>query len=224
MSSNPRRSSPGDRPHTRVLMACTSCRQRKVRCKVDPLGTSRPCERCRDRGYPCVFEPIGTSSLDDSTDDGVILTNPYASTSAAPPSRAPHHTHPAHHSSGYPTDPSAYPHPPTSGHISGPPPRGMLPPSNPSFNNQGRMTAGYGYPQTQGNSSSNWNYPPPGPGAATYNGDSSHHGRSLYPNQTYGMSVQSQNQYPSYPSQSFTPSRPGNEQAPPAYPVRWAFS
>ncbi|KAJ7624558.1 hypothetical protein FB45DRAFT_1086356 [Roridomyces roridus] len=43
---------------TRVFMACTHCRRRKIRCKTDDTGL-HPCERCVRKGYTCSYVAVG---------------------------------------------------------------------------------------------------------------------------------------------------------------------
>ncbi|KAJ8085472.1 hypothetical protein PM082_004288 [Marasmius tenuissimus] len=42
----------------RVIMACTECRKRKVRCNPDRSGVTRPCDQCSRNGLQCRYEPI----------------------------------------------------------------------------------------------------------------------------------------------------------------------
>ncbi|KAJ8096285.1 hypothetical protein PM082_011440 [Marasmius tenuissimus] len=62
----------------RVLMACTECRKRKVRCNPDRSGVTRPCDRCSRNGLQCRYEPISSPAEDTDGEDGIKLFDPYA--------------------------------------------------------------------------------------------------------------------------------------------------
>ncbi|KAK1234657.1 hypothetical protein PQX77_002140 [Marasmius sp. AFHP31] len=69
----------------RVLMACTECRKRKVRCNPDRSGVTRPCERCSRNRQRCRYEPINVDPELDSG-EGIKLYDPYAQ---SPPAHYP---------------------------------------------------------------------------------------------------------------------------------------
>ncbi|KAJ8096271.1 hypothetical protein PM082_011425 [Marasmius tenuissimus] len=100
-------------------MACTNCRRRKVKCNIDPAGTTRPCERCRRHALECVFEPVRPPSTSAPTqeDDGSIrLFYPYSSMAPGNTS-ATHYVGPAYNPSSCTPGPgvqSPYPYPPST--------------------------------------------------------------------------------------------------------------
>ncbi|ESK91101.1 c6 zinc finger domain containing protein [Moniliophthora roreri MCA 2997] len=64
---------------SRVLLACTSCRARKIKCyRSNPHSVTSSCNRCRHRGIQCEYTPIdterGASGIDPSP---VYLYYPY---------------------------------------------------------------------------------------------------------------------------------------------------
>ncbi|KAF9255660.1 hypothetical protein L218DRAFT_950609 [Marasmius fiardii PR-910] len=112
MSSN---SSSKERTRTKVLMACTSCRSRKIWCNVDPS--------CRMRGYTCVYEPVNATYPEVPVGDEVFLYDPYSMNSVSTslsPSPASGHSDSrfsqldSRHS--YSTDRESYSQSPSAGH------------------------------------------------------------------------------------------------------------
>ncbi|KAK1230640.1 hypothetical protein PQX77_006270 [Marasmius sp. AFHP31] len=72
-------STPPQSSSKRVLMACTECRKRKVRCNPDRSGVTHPCERCDRHGLRCRYEPISNFFPEhDPGAEGIKLFDPYA--------------------------------------------------------------------------------------------------------------------------------------------------
>ncbi|CAK5276848.1 unnamed protein product [Mycena citricolor] len=62
--------------HTRVFIACLSCRKSKVKC-LNNNEDDQPCARCIQRNLHCVYEPVNASG------GGGMAQNAGASTSQA---------------------------------------------------------------------------------------------------------------------------------------------
>ncbi|KAJ7164498.1 hypothetical protein C8R46DRAFT_313399 [Mycena filopes] len=58
-------SQPAFQKRTRVYIACTACRKRKVKCLSDEYEQT-PCERCVRKGLKCEYVPVG-GEQDDYT-------------------------------------------------------------------------------------------------------------------------------------------------------------
>ncbi|KAG7091683.1 hypothetical protein E1B28_010702 [Marasmius oreades] len=197
------RSNANERPHTRVLMACTHCRTRKIKCEIDPHGTSRPCKNCRQKGRECIYTPISSSPANDPDENIIILHDPYAHASSALPRHVPTGHLDPHHPQSIPEQNAS-----SGGHLSDSSVHGMWSQS---------MSTGRYQPDNGGYSGhANWNYSPPGGhGPTTYNSDSCHHaGNGYYPSQNQ-MNGHNQNQFQPYVPQSSTSSRTGSMGQPP---------
>ncbi|KIY64496.1 hypothetical protein CYLTODRAFT_100572 [Cylindrobasidium torrendii FP15055 ss-10] len=108
-SNNPERfkvSSPNEKRQKRASMACTNCRNRKIRCQQnieeDASGNKvlKPCQRCVRRQLECEYTAIGSESPELGWTPPVPSpalgrsSTPVTSTSAPLPSRSTPNTHP----------------------------------------------------------------------------------------------------------------------------------
>ncbi|KAJ7921363.1 hypothetical protein B0H13DRAFT_1866742 [Mycena leptocephala] len=75
----------------RVIIACTNCRRRKIRCLTAEDPPSNPCDRCIKKGLKCEYITITNQREDSSTNRAAPReAEPLASESSySPPSRDP---------------------------------------------------------------------------------------------------------------------------------------
>ncbi|KAJ7865340.1 hypothetical protein B0H14DRAFT_3443038 [Mycena olivaceomarginata] len=97
----PQNSAPYAKHRRRSLMACTTCRKRKIRCITTEQPPINPCTRCTKNGLPCEYMAVGP---DDSTPSQSPNLVPSALPYAGGHSRHPSIQAPAHPSSAASSD------------------------------------------------------------------------------------------------------------------------
>ncbi|KAJ7136953.1 hypothetical protein C8R44DRAFT_948704 [Mycena epipterygia] len=89
----------------RVVLACTNCRRRKIRCLTSEDPPKNPCERCVKKGLKCEYLPVADQG-DELPSPTLRTQTPQLAPDGHRPTRpqSAQHTNPSY-SSGPPVDP-----------------------------------------------------------------------------------------------------------------------
>ncbi|KAJ7858342.1 hypothetical protein B0H14DRAFT_2577755 [Mycena olivaceomarginata] len=72
----------------RVIIACTNCRKRKIRCLTLEDTPVNPCDRCSKKGLKCEYVTITNQREDSESTNPPLERGPSHSSSNPPPSRS----------------------------------------------------------------------------------------------------------------------------------------
>ncbi|KAJ7292054.1 hypothetical protein C8J57DRAFT_1492530 [Mycena rebaudengoi] len=156
----------------RVVVACSNCRQRRVKCITKEGSPDSPCERCRKKDLVCEYMPVRSPHTPQGRSPGSANNHPSGNIT----SRSPAPQNPSHYGRGGYPNMNAANHPQYSGVMIPPAPSANPVPSgsqfypNPTYHPFAPTPNNSSYPQTpyyNQNPASYFPSPPAPPAAAS---------------------------------------------------------